>query len=399
MDRPGVRADPPEFPLGRPRVNRWTARWRALPAGAKFRLYTGITFQGALVAVVVAMAATARSPWAAAGLVLAGIAAVFAVEARAEFAVSSRWSSRGWVLPIALATLTGVWVAAAVVARTADDEAAVVLARVTGVYVAVLAVFALVSFLRHRWWILPVLSVATGSVFGSSPATVVSGIVVTFVAGGFVIATVWLTMWGLRVVDEVEHAKVVEAELRLAQERLRFARDLHDVVGRGFSAIAVKSELAGVLSRSGDTDRAAQEMDEVKTLAVESMGQMRELVRGYRGIDLLGEVAGAGSLLAAVGCELGVEGDPATVPARFHEVAAWVVREGTTNIVEHSAATSATLAFGGAGMSVRNNRPRGTPGQHSGLRGLAERLAAVGASLAVTATADEFVLEIRWERI
>lgn len=379
-------------------MSSWTARWRALPAGTKFRLYTGITFHSALVAVIVTMAVTARSPWAATGVVLAGVAAVVAVEARAEFAISSQWFSRGWVLPVAVATLAGVWVAAAVVARTVDDEAAVVPARMAGVDVAVLAVFALVSFLRHRWWILPALSVVTGLVFGSSPVTVVSGIVVTFVAGGFVIATVWLTMWGLRVVDEVEHSKVVEAELQLAQQRLRFARDLHDVVGRGFSAIAVKSELAGVLSRSGDTDRAVKEMDEVKTLAVESMGQMRELVRGYRGIDLLGEVAGARSLLAAVGCELGVEGDPATVPPRFHEVAAWVVREGTTNIVEHSAATSATLAFGGAGMSVRNDRPRGTPGQQSGLRGLAERLAAVGAGLAVTATADEFVLKIRWAK-
>lgn len=379
-------------------MSRWTARWRALPAGAKFRLYTGITFQSALVMVVVAMAVTVRSPWAAAGIVLAGMAAVFAAEARAEFAITSRWPARGRALPAAAATLAGVWVAAAVVARTAAGESAVVPARMVGVYVAILAVFSIVSLLRHRWWILLALSTLTGLVFGSSPATALAGAVVTFVAGAFVIATVWLTMWGLRVVDEVEHAKVVEAELQVAQERLRFARDLHDVVGRGFSAIAVKSELAGVLSRSGDTDRAAREMDQVKTLAVESMGQMRELVRGYRGIDLLGEVAGARSLLAAVGCELGVEGDPAAVPERFHEVAAWVVREGTTNIVEHSTATSAALAFGGAGMSLRNDRPRGTPGPHSGLRGLAERLAAVGAHLAVTATINEFVLEIRWEK-
>lgn len=379
-------------------MSRWTARWRALPAGAKFRLYTGITFQSALVMVVVAMVVTVRSPWAAAGIVLAGMAAVFAAEARAEFAITSRWSARGRVLPAAVATLAGVWVVAAVVARTAAGESAVVPARMVGVYVAILAVFSIVSLLRRRWWILLALSTLTGLVFGSSPATVLAGAVGTFVAGAFVIATVWLTMWGLRVVDEVEHAKVVEAELQVAQERLRFARDLHDVVGRGFSAIAVKSELAGVLSRSGDTDRAAREMDQVKTLAVESMGQMRELVRGYRGIDLLGEVAGARSLLAAVGCELGVEGDPAAVPERFHEVAAWVVREGTTNIVEHSTATSAALAFGGAGMSLRNDRPRGTPGPHSGLRGLAERLAAVGAHLAVTATINEFVLEIRWEK-
>ncbi|GGL46574.1 sensor histidine kinase [Nocardia jinanensis] len=379
-------------------MSRWTARWRALPAGAKFRLYTGITYQSAIAAVVVAMTVTARSPWAAAGIVLAGIAAVVAVEARADFAVSSELATHRWVLPVAIATLMGVWLACAVVAGQADDESVLVRARMAGVYVAVLGVFSVVSLIRYKWWILLALSVVTGLVFASSPSTAVAGTVVTFLCGAFVIATTWLTVWGLRVVDEVEHAKEIEAELQVAQERLRFARDLHDVVGRGFSAIAVKSELAVALSRAGNIDRATAEMDEVKALAVESMGQMRELVRGYRGIDLLGEVAGARSLLAAVGCALGVEGDPAAVPPRFHEVAAWVVREGTTNIVEHSAATTATLAFGGSGMSLRNDGPRGIPGQHSGLRGLAERLAAVGASLAVTASSDEFVLEILWEK-
>jgi len=202
---------------------------------------------------------------------------------------------------------------------------------------------------------------------------------------------------GLRIVDDLEAAKDVGAELRLAEERLRFARDLHDVVGRGFSAIAVKSELAATLLRSGAADRAGTEITEVKALAVESMKEMRQLVRGYRDIDLAGEVAGARSLLSATGCTLLVEGDLDKVPARLHEVAAWVVREGTTNVVKHSSATSATLAFGAVGMSLRNDGVTGATKERSGLRGLAERLAAYGAGLETATSDGQFVLDVRWE--
>ncbi|MGW5382253.1 sensor histidine kinase [Nocardia sp. NPDC003963] len=380
-------------------MSRWTSWWHELPASAKFRLYTGVTFQVAIAAVVVAMAITVRSPWAVAVVVVAGIAAVVAVEARADFAVSPRLASHRWAWIVSVAIPVVAWLVCAVVARVTDDATTDTRARLTGFYIAMLIVYSVLSLISNKWWILLALSVATGLAFGSSLTTTLGVALLTLGSGALVIVTTLLTVWGLRMVEEIERAKEIEAELQVAEERLRFARDLHDVVGRAFSAIAVKSELATALSRSGDSARAAGEMDEVRSLAVESMGQMRELVRGYRGIDLTSEVAGARSLLAAVDCRLIVEGDPAVVPQQFHQVAAWVVREGTTNIVEHSAATSATLALGGAGMSLYNDGPRGAPGQQSGLRGLAERLAAVGASLDVIATPDRFGLEIRWEKI
>lgn len=352
-------------------MTRWTSWWHALSGPAKFRAYTRFTFQGALAAVIVAMAVTARSPWSVLGIVVAGLAAVLAVEARTDFALSAESVSPRLAVPVAATVSAAVWLTCVVVTRLAGDESVATQARLTGGYAAVLAAFAIVSFLPHRWWVLLGLSLATGLAFASSPATGLGAAALTLIAGGFLIGTTLLTVWGLRVVDELEHAKEVEAELQVAEERLRFSRDLHDVVGRGFSAIAVKSELAVALSRSGDTGRAAAEMDEVRTLAVESMGQMRTLVRGYRGIDLISEVAGARSLLSAAGCRLVVEGDPAEVPARFHEVAAWVVREGTTNIVEHSSATAAALTFGDGdvvaqrppprpgGRAIRTARPRG----------------------------------------
>lgn len=377
-------------------MTRWTTWWHELPGPAKFRLYSRLTLQGGLAVLVIVVANTARSPWSTAGIVVAGTATLVAVETRAEFATSTGAVTRRWVQTTAAAALAVVWLAAALLARSAPDEPTVHQAYLVGIATVLLAGFSVVPFSRRRWWILLALGLATGLVFGTSPESALRVGTITWLGGVLAAVTTAVTVWGLRIIAELEHTKTVEAELQVAQERLRFARDLHDVVGRGFSAIAVKSELAGVLARAGELERAAAEMDEVKTLAVESMGQMRELVRGYRDIDLLGEVAGARSLLSAVGCRLVVEGDPATVPARFHEVAAWVVREGTTNIVEHSAATSATLALGRAGMSLRNDRPHSTLGEHSGLRGLAERLAAVGATLDTKAAREEFLLEIHW---
>ncbi|MGF0318406.1 sensor histidine kinase [Nocardia fluminea] len=377
---------------------RATAWWHDLSGSAKFRLYSRVTFQAAIVVLVVALAIAADSVWSVLAIVVGGIAAMGAVEAQPDFATVPGVVARPWTLPVAVATLGALWVTSGIVVRLAADEAIDDGARTVGVSAALLALFSVIPFARHKWWILVGLSVATPLVVSAKSLSLgLEGAATLLLTGVFAIVLTRLTVWGLGVVDELERAKGVEAQLQVAEERLRFSRDLHDVVGRGFSAVAVKSELAVALSRAGDTDRAVAEMEDVRTLAVESMGQMRTLVRGYRNIDLRGEVAGARSLLSAAGCELIVEGDAAKVPTAFHEVAAWVVREGTTNIVEHSAATRATLTLGGAGMSLRNDRPQGSIGERSGLRGLGERLDAVGATLDIVATADEFILEIHWE--
>ncbi|MFJ2837168.1 sensor histidine kinase [Nocardia sp. NPDC087230] len=380
-------------------MRRWTAWWHELSSAAKFRLYSRLTFQAAIAGLVIASTTSLSSAAAIPAILVGGAAAVVAVEAQPDFATVAGMVTRPWMLPVATATLAALWVGGAVVSQLATAESIVAVARLSGVFAALLALFAVVPFTRHKWWIMVGLSLVTGLVFAPSPEGGVRTAAVLLISGIFAVGMTLLTVWALGIIDELDRAKLVEAELQVAEERLRFARDLHDVVGRGFSAIAVKSELAVALSRAGDQERAVAEMEAVRGLAVESMGQMRTLVRGYRNIDLRGEVAGARSLLSAVGCELVVKGDAAKVPRRFHDVAAWVVREGTTNIVEHSAATLATLALGSGGMSLRNDRPHGTIGERSGLRGLTERLAAVGARLDVTATDTEFTLEIHWEKL
>lgn len=374
--------------------------WREKSGPAKFRLYTRVTLQAAVVVAVVVTLITSGGPRPWPGLIIAGLATVIALEAQPELASRSSPWHRRWAIPAAAIALTAVWVTYAIIGNATDSDSRVEEARAAGVYAAMFGSLSIIAFTRFRWWLVVAVSVVSGLAFGAPTGTELRIVMTTLALGLFVVGTTLLTLWGLRIVEDLERAKDVGAELQLAEERLRFARDLHDVVGRSFSAIAVKSELAATLSRAGAGDRAAGEMDEVKALAVESMSEMRQLVRGYRDIDLESEVAGARSLLSSAGCSLAVEGDPAKVPPAFHELAAWVVREGTTNIVKHSSARSATLAFGASGMSLRNDgalEPTGTAKERSGLLGLAERLATGGATLDTIASGDEFTLEIHWE--
>lgn len=378
------------------RVLRW---WRGLSGPTRFRVYSRGALQISILSLVAALVVAAPSLLVATVAILSGIVTVVAVEA---YPGLSGWPSdtrhRRWIRVGATAVLLALWVYCVVDSRTAasTDESAQGL--VAGGLVVMLWVLAIGSSLRHRWPALAAASAVTAVAFTGLDSDALKYGLILFVVGAFVDTTVRLTLWTLNVVDELEAAKEVEARLRVAEERVRFARDLHDVVGRGFSAIAVKSELAATLVNAGATERAATEMNEVKALAVESMGQMRALVRGYRDIDLESEIAGARSLLAAAGCVLDVAGAPELVPAELHQAAAWIVREGTTNIVKHSTATNATLSLGGAGLALTNNGVSAVQrAQGAGLAGLTERLAAVGATLTTETTSDGFTLVARWE--
>ncbi len=398
-------------------VTRTAARWRELSGPQRYRLYTRCTLQAVIVAISIVLSVSAGTGWSIAGILLGGAAAVVALEAQPDFAVgpTARW--RRGLLIGAVLVMAAVWVAAVIASHTAAEDSGVAgsdidAARTLGMYVAFLVALSVLPFLRHRWWVLAALSLGSGALLAGSLPGAVRLTLYLFVIGVVMVATTLATQWGLHVIDDLERAKAVEARLRVAEERLRFSRDLHDVVGRGFSAIAVKSELAGSLLRAAAnpdtanretvTDRAATEIDEIKSLAVESMEQMRALVRGYRDIDLTAEVNGARSLLSAAGCRLVVDGDAADVPDRYREVAAWVVREGTTNIVKHSAASSARLTLHPTGMSLRNDGvavdDSRSPAPWSGLRGLAERLETVGAHLETDTQDDEFTMQIRWEK-
>ena len=207
---------------------------------------------------------------------------------------------------------------------------------------------------------------------------------------GFMTSTFKFSAWMIGVVWELDRGRAAAARLAVAEERLRFARDLHDVLGRNLSVIAVKSELAGRLAERGDA-AAAAEMAEVRRVAHDSLREVRDVVRGYRTADLGAELAGARSVLRSAGVECRVIGDGARLPADVQTALGWVVREATTNVIRHSDATACTIdldvrADGDAATAVlrmENDRPRPAPDGPggSGLAGLSERLAGLGGRL------------------
>jgi two-component system, NarL family, sensor histidine kinase DesK len=206
--------------------------------------------------------------------------------------------------------------------------------------------------------------------------------------------------WYIAVIRELEEARGVQARLAVAEERLRFSRDLHDVMGRNLSAIALKSELAVQLVQRGSAAEASvEQMAEVQRIARQSQSEVRAVVRGYREADLFTELAGARGILRAAGVNCRAdEGGPDQVELRRPVQAAlgWVVREGATNVLRHADASWCTVSVGTDAVGAKALLVMENDGAHepsdaltgSGLAGLRERLGGLGGTLRVEGDSD-----------
>ncbi|MCP2338345.1 sensor histidine kinase [Actinomadura rupiterrae] len=184
--------------------------------------------------------------------------------------------------------------------------------------------WALVADRPVHWWALPVAFAAFAGTAG----------IVAFVN------RYQRRIWDLHV--ETHAVRQALARVAVSEERLRFSRDLHDLLGHSLSLIAVKSELA---MRMAETDpaRARAEMADVRRAARDALREVRAAVRGYRAIELDAELAGVRAVLetAGVRCEAGPI--PDDLPPDVRTVLAWVIREGATNVIKHSDARTCTI--------------------------------------------------------
>ncbi|WP_406290964.1 sensor histidine kinase [Streptomyces sp. NBC_00209] len=208
-----------------------------------------------------------------------------------------------------------------------------------------------------------------------------------------VLISVRPSAWSMSVMWQAEQARGIQARLAVAEERLRFGRDMHDVLGRNLAVIALKSELAVELAQRGRPE-AVDQMVEVQRIARASQQEVRDVVRGYREADLSTELAGAQGVLSAAGIECTVTGDSGEhLPAPVQSALGWVVREAATNVLRHGdprhCVIRVRVTAGSVALQVENDgaTPAGTPpspatdGPGSGLAGLRERLAALDGSL------------------
>ncbi|WP_405003281.1 histidine kinase [Kitasatospora purpeofusca] len=200
---------------------------------------------------------------------------------------------------------------------------------------------------------------------------------VLFVAG---VELVLVRLW--RAVLEAERVRETTATLAVAEERLRFAADLHDLQGHRLQVITLKGELAERLIGRSDQEARAQ-LREITDLARAALEESRAVVHGYRRASLSTELANAAGILEAAGIRTAIDGDAARIPHQLQPAFAALVREGVTNILRHSRANhcriTITASQGRALVLLRNDGAPSRPADPgSGLAGLQERFHAIG---------------------
>jgi two-component system sensor histidine kinase DesK len=171
------------------------------------------------------------------------------------------------------------------------------------------------------------------------------------------------------------------AAVAVEQERARFARDLHDLLGHSLTVITVKAELAGRLLAL-DPARAAVEVADIERLARESLADVRSTVSGYRGVTLTSEISSARVALDAAGVIAELPGAVDDVPGERRELFGWVLREGVTNVLRHADAGRVRVSVSARAVEIVDDgagSPAGVDG--TGLAGLRERLNQVGGRL------------------
>ncbi|MEV7387500.1 histidine kinase [Streptomyces sp. NPDC091215] len=222
---------------------------------------------------------------------------------------------------------------------------------------------------------------------GYPGATALFTAFVVFLGGAFLALSAFFSVWLLDAVYELDEARETRTRLAVAEERLRFGRDLHDVLGRNLAVIALKSELAVQLARR-ERPEAVEQMIEVQRIAQESQREVRDVVRGYRDADLGAELIGAKGVLTAAGISCEVTGDADGLPAEVQSALGWVVREAATNVLRHGDAGRCAVGLqvreGYVVLTVENDGAVASGsggGGGSGLAGLRERLAGVDGTL------------------
>ncbi|MEU5098386.1 histidine kinase [Streptomyces sp. NPDC020996] len=231
-------------------------------------------------------------------------------------------------------------------------------------------------------------------------------------------------------VRELRAAREELARRAVEKERLRFSRDLHDLLGHTLSVIVVKSEAARRLAPR-DLDGALTQITDIESVGRQALTEIREAVTGYREGSLATELDRARSVLTAAGVEPVVTRSGPPLARQTEALLGWVVREAVTNVLRHSGASRCEIALDGTpervSLTVTDNggtRDAGTAGAGSapgvggagdaggvggvggadgiggagsvgggtGLKGLMERLTMAGGSLRATASPHGFTI-------
>ncbi|HSZ41516.1 MAG TPA: sensor histidine kinase, partial [Trebonia sp.] len=205
---------------------------------------------------------------------------------------------------------------------------------------------------------------------------------------------------------ELTSAREEIERMAAAEERLRLARDMHDLTGQSLSMITLKSELAARLTErlpdGPERDRVRDEVEQIAAISRQTLSDIRQAISGYRRPTLAVEIITARSALESAGItaqdDAGLTLASGTFDPDAEAALAWCLREAVTNAVKHSHARtchiSLTESGGMVSVTVQDDgcgviHPE-TKG--AGLRGMSERLSAVNGRLELRPGTDGFRL-------
>jgi two-component system sensor histidine kinase DesK len=155
-----------------------------------------------------------------------------------------------------------------------------------------------------------------------------------------------LAVYGLsRLADlavELADANRALAKAAVVRERLRVARDVHDLLGLGLSTVALKSDLvARLIDR--DDDRASGELDELLRICARARADIRAVTDDDPRLSLHAEIEYAREILVSSGVEVRTDLADPRVPAGTDAILATVLREAITNVLRHSRARACVV--------------------------------------------------------
>jgi len=219
--------------------------------------------------------------------------------------------------------------------------------------------------------------------------------------------TVYGVSWLAGTARQLEALRGELARMAVLAERLRVARDIHDLLGLGLSAIAQKADLIGRLIGRDDA-RAEAEIAEMGRVCAHARADIRLVTEASRHLPLDAELAAAREILSSAGVTVRAVIGSGPLPPAADAVLAPVLREAVTNILRHSAPTActieATTADGTLRLHVSNDGApdqtaagdrAGWPaadGAGSGLANLSARVRAAGGRLTVSQADGRFDL-------
>ena len=167
------------------------------------------------------------------------------------------------------------------------------------------------------------------------------------------------------------------------RERLRFAGELHDILGHSLTVITMKNELAQRLLSVGKIDEAGEQIAQTLELSRQAKEDLRGIIAASRSLSPEEEVNSARELCEQAGIEFTADIRGDIPPGPRASLAAHIIREGTANAITHAHPKSIHVRLTPAEVLVRNDGYSqkysvASRGGGTGLEGLRERAASEG---------------------